>query len=199
MTFNYKIIGVFIVGAMQLHPSIFASENNNDTNLLESNSSSLTCTPIPASTGSICISVSDSPLGPYDDVDIYHQPKKDKRILLSRSTGGVATFNGIGFSVNGKYMWESWAEEGHPFYSFYNTASYLSNKGKSESIRTLDDYYFEYVKAFTSKGVFIYSHTNSDDRKNCQDISRYVPSKKQQTTPSSPCYKVIVLSEKEKH
>lgn len=164
----------------------------------ESGALSLSCTAIPTSAESICVLVTDSPNGPFDDVDIYHQTGKGRRILLSQNAGGVATFNGIGFSANGEYTWESWSEEGHPYYTFYRTAYYLVNGGQDESIQTLDDYYFDAVKAFTANGEFIYSHTNNDDPENCQDISSYISSKaltakKKINTEPSPCYKVIVL------
>lgn len=191
---NITIIILFSITAivgLQYPFSAFALEKQDDVSLI--------CTALPRSTDSICYSVSASPNGPYDDVDIYHLTHKGRRILLSHNTGGVATFNGIGFSPNGRYMWESWAEEGHPYYIFYSTTYYLVYGSKTDSINVLDDYYFNAAIALTDNGEFIYSHTNNDNPKNCQDISKYITVKNKHKINPTACYKVIVLNKKVAH
>ncbi len=186
-----SLICIVIMISLQYQQSFFASEKNDNL--------SLKCTMLPRSIDSICYSVSVSPNGPYDDVDIYHKTHKGKLILLSHNTGGVATFNGIGFSPSGRYMWESWADEGHPYYVFYLTSYYLVYGSKVNAIKILDDYYLDEAITLTDNGEFIYSHTNNIDPKNCQDISKYISVKNKQNSNPPPCYKVIVLNKKATH
>ena len=74
------LISIAAIVVLQCQFSFFALEKNDDL--------SLTCTTLPRSTDSICYSVSVSPNGPYDDVDIYHQTHKGKHILLSHRYSG---------------------------------------------------------------------------------------------------------------
>ena len=191
---NIKIIILISIAGIVIFEYqllFFTLEKNDDL--------ALKCTTLPRSIDSICYSVSASPIGPYDDVDIYHKTHKGQHILLSHNTGGVATFNGIGFSPNGRYMWESWAEEGHPFYAFYLTSYYLVYGSKADSIKVLNDYYFDEVIALTDNGEFIYSHTNNSDPKNCQNVSKYISVKNIKNSSPSSCYKVISLQERTAH
>ncbi len=128
---------------------------------------SLNCTPIPSQTaahsGQLCVGITPSPTGPYDDVVIYHQTKETALVLLGSYRNGVSTFGGFGFTAGGRLMWESWAEEGHSSYSFYETAHYLSAGQDAKAIDHLDGYSVEQIHQFTDDGKLVYAASVRDD------------------------------------
>ena len=117
----------------------------------------LECIKIPKSVEQLCYIANTNKTGPFDDIVIYHMNSDQQILLLGIQRGGVTTFGGFGFSTNGKYMWQSWAEEGHPNFEFFNTKDYLENYKNVNSLAFFDDYYFSHFEKFNDSGIVTYS------------------------------------------
>ena len=128
----------------------------------------LDCSTIVSFEERLCLVQTDSAYGPYDDVVFYRLDKAGNAVFLSSQSGGVATFAGLGFSTGGKYMWVSWAEEGHPHFEFYLSRDFLTNGTHANVLKVLGDYYFEDFKQFSDSGEVVYALT-IDAFENCAD------------------------------
>ncbi|RDH84500.1 MAG: hypothetical protein DIZ80_03200 [endosymbiont of Galathealinum brachiosum] len=147
---------------------LFLSIQANATKPVKKLSLPLVCATIPSIEEQLCYSSTNSSYGPYDDVVFYKIDKYGEEVLLGSQSGGVATFGGFDFSLGGRYMWVSWAEEGHPFFEFYRTNDFLENGIKSKSLEVLGDYYFEQFTQFSENGNVAYSLTEGAFE-NCKD------------------------------
>jgi hypothetical protein len=115
------------------------------------------CTPIPTQPDQLCVIVTLSPHGPFDDVVFYRRPSQGDLILLGSHKGEVATFGGVGFSRGGRYLWISWAEEGHPYFIFYPTETFLSDGLSAKSVGLVSDYYFDEFVSFKDDRQVVYA------------------------------------------
>jgi len=141
---------------------IYATE---DSQLDNGRSLPLECDAIAGSQEMLCIIMTESAYGPFDDVIFYYLDKMDSMTYLGSHSDGGSTFAGLGFSSGGKYLWIGWAEEGHPYFEFYSTNDFIK-QGTSASMRyVLHDYYFNQFETFTDAGIVTYSQIddNSED------------------------------------
>ena len=137
----------------------------------------LDCQHIPQQNIQLCVVRTDSALGPFDDVVLYRYSSSQGMTMLESYQSQTSTFTGVGFSDGGRYMWLSWADEGHPYYLIYNTRDFLNNAHETKSIKTVGDYYLEDIVSFTDQGVL--SYTLSDGaQQNCP------------TSPGRPNFKI---------
>ena len=128
----------------------------------------LTCQPIPNNNFQICSLETLSEYGPFDDVVFYKRDQEGYLTLLSSQKSYGQTFGSIEFSEKGKYLYLSWAEEGHPQFHFYLTSKFLESGLSSDLVGFLEDYYLVYIKSFSDDGQLIYladKQTNSHCRK----------------------------------
>ena len=121
----------------------------------------LSCVVITNNTNQICFITTTSPYGPYDELVMYHRTVQGELFLLGSEQGSVATFGGIGFSEGGRYMWTSWAEEGHPSFSFYKTQDFLAAGMNTHSLMILNVYGFDEFVSFTDEGKVSYTRMQS--------------------------------------
>ena len=152
----------------------------------------LDCTAVPAHTDQLCVATTSSPYGPYDDVAIYRKTKDAELILLGSHRGGVGTFGGFGFSKGGRLMWESWAEEGHPYFSFYKTSYYLSEGDGATSLALLNEYEFDHIRYFTDNGKFVYA-LNEDAFETCPKTAGLPASVIDSYTKSKHCLRYLFI------
>jgi len=152
----------------------------------------LDCSVIPAQTDQLCVAVTGSTSGPYDDVVIYRKKADGSLFLLGSHQGGVGTFNGFGFSDGGRFMWESWAEEGHPYFLFYRTDHYLSEGKNTKSLNVLNEYYLEYFHQFTDTGKVAYA-LREDAFGKCPETGDYPASVFNKQTKTKHCLKYLFL------
>lgn len=120
----------------------------------------LTCHAIPQHTDKLCLVITEGALGPFDDAAIYRQNARGHWTLLHTYKDDVSTFDDLGFSKDGKLMWMSWAEEGHPTLSFYRTEDYLT--GEAKALDILDEYGFVDLIELTNQGQVIYTVMQED-------------------------------------
>ena len=151
---------LFVFYLLLFSMSIQASEKSYSEPLV------LKCVLVPQHSDQLCIIKTSSPYGPYDDVVFYRKTKQDEKFLLGSATGGVAVFSGFGFSDKGRYMWASWAEEGHAAFYFFDTDMFLSNGPDANHLASLhDDDLYEFVE-FSDTGKVTYTK-QPDDLANC--------------------------------
>lgn len=126
----------------------------------------LECDAIADSQEMLCITKTESAYGPFDDVIFYHLDKMGAVTFLGSHSDAISTFAGFGFSSGGKYLWISWAEEGHPYFEFYRTIDFIKQGTKASMHYILHDYYFMQFESFTDAGIVTYSQIedNSEDR-----------------------------------
>ena len=127
----------------------------------------LECKAIVDSQDMLCIVITESAYGPFDDVVFYYLDKIGTTIFLGSHSVAVSTFAGLGFSSEGKYLWIGWAEEGHPYFEFYSTSGFIQQGTGAPMHYVLDDYYFNQFEDFTDAGIVTYSQIQdySEDRK----------------------------------
>lgn len=109
----------------------------------------------PQSLDAVCYVITDSDIAPYVDVvtflkvDGYLKFKSAEQYVIARP-GGVT------YSDGGKYLAESFTEEGHPHFIFYDADVYFASL-TPESSGFLEDYYLQAIESFSDAGVFTYS------------------------------------------
>ena len=117
----------------------------------------LECTAITGRHERLCIIQTESFYGPYDDIVFYHMNNRGNVSLLGSNKGDVATFGGFEFSDGGKYMWLSWAEEGHPHFVFYRTNDFIANGTSAKVLSVVGDYEFDQFIKFNDVGDVVYA------------------------------------------
>ena len=152
----------------------------------------LECSKITGRTDQLCVLITQSPFGPYDDVVFYRMNKAGYLTLLGSQSGDVATFGGFGFSSAGTYMWLSWAEEGHPHFEFYRTNAFMENGTSAKMLELLSDYYFEDFEKFTEKAEVVYRLADGAFE-NCDEAGRDVSYKIDAETSERYCVKRFSL------
>jgi|GEM_PF-1043595 hypothetical protein len=125
----------------------------------------LECRNIAGFNDQLCFIRTESIFGPYDDVVFYRINSTGQVIFLGSESNAVTTFGGLEFSEAGKYMWLSWAEEGHPHFEFYLTRDFLDNGTHARVLEVIGDYYFGQFVKFSDEGIVTYSL--SDDFTEC--------------------------------
>ena len=123
----------------------------------ENNFLSLQCSVVAGFGGELCFAKTASPHGPFDDVVFYRRTEQGELYLLSSQITGGSAFAGFDFSDKGRYMWVSWADEGHPYFSFYKTEAFLDDGEDAKTLSILSVYGFENFKSFTDEGMVIYT------------------------------------------
>lgn len=127
----------------------------------------------------LCVIVTDSPYGPFDEVAIYHIDDARRYRKIYSETGGVGVFGGLEFSPNGRYMSLSWSEEGHPYVTFYNTDAFLQyGAGERAGLSQLGMYDLQYVNALNDDGTATFitwrplgSEDGDEDAQDCEKHS----------------------------
>ena len=168
--------------------TVIAEQKQSNTSL------PLACDKIPASTNRLCVLITQSPYGPYEDVVFYLMDKSDNATLLGSQSGGVAIFAGFDFSTTGIYMWLSWAEEGHPHFEFYRTRDFINNGLSTSSINILGDYYFDGFEKFSDDGEVVYRLDDSA-YEDCDKAGEGVSVEIDPETAEKYCVKQFSLSE----
>ena len=130
---------------------------------------SFECTAIPGYKDKICFVITASPHGQFDDVVFYRKTADGELFLLSSQRTGGSAFAGVGFSDQGNYMWVSWADEGHPYFSFYKTDTFLNDGEHAESLSILSVYGFESFVSFTDDGKVLYTFDDGVTQECLQD------------------------------
>jgi hypothetical protein len=130
----------------------------------------LTCYLVPGGEQQLCVVITQSPYGPYDEVVYYHKDTSGALALIGAEGGGVASFGGVTFSENGEYLWLSWAEEGHASVYFYNTTRFLE-VGTDEGLHALHHYELDHVDGITADGQLIYGFWKPVEP--CMDVQAY--------------------------
>lgn len=130
----------------------------------------LECYPIPKHQDQLCVVTTQSPHGPWDQVVYYRSKPGQGLTLLGVDKGGVATFGGIEFSTEGRYLMLSWAEEGHPQFTFYETQGFLNGNTKT-SIGFYEQYHFDHIDYFGDEGIVVIGL--ADKTNHCIDTRHY--------------------------
>lgn len=130
----------------------------------------LECAPIPKHTEQLCVGITPTPYGPFDDVVIYSKTIDGQLTLLESIRNQVGVFAGMGFSNGGRLMWVSWAEEGHGSFAFYDTQHYLAEGSDAKPLGQLSDYHLDHLYSFTDDGVVAYM-TDEDSSQGCANTS----------------------------
>ncbi len=154
--FIQKILPSFLISV--LISGIYISQSYSDIST-QPRTIPLECNRITGLIEQLCFIRTDSVYGPYDDIVFYLIDKAGNKFFLSSNSGNVSTFGGFDFSTHGKYMWLSWAEEGHPYFEFYLTKNFLEQGTSAKVLATLANYYFDQFEKFSDSGEVIYSVT----------------------------------------
>jgi len=152
----------------------------------------LECHKIPNHNEHLCFIVTQNPDGPFDDIVFYRMDKSGGIALLGSKIGEGDNFGGFDFSNGGKYMWLSWAEEGHPHFEFYRTSEFLINGTETKALKVLSDYYFDDFKSFTDDGEVIYLLAD-DAYENCDKAGQGISYQINTETPEKYCVKKFSL------
>jgi len=137
----------------------------------------LNCIAIPNNNNQLCSVETESQYGPFDDVVFYKRDEEGYLFLLGSQKSYGQTFGSIEFSENGKYLYLSWAEEGHPQFHFYLTSKFLEGGIKADIIKHFEDYYLFYIQRLTDEGKLTYladqQTINNCDKTQIQDGIKY--------------------------
>ncbi len=112
----------------------------------------------------ICYVETQSQYGPYDDVVFYLLSSEGGSRFIKSDTGNVATFGGLTFSDGGTFLFETWAEEGHPILTFHRTEDFISGiyENTKYNVGFLSEYHFDHVERFTDDGTVVYARWDDD-------------------------------------
>jgi len=183
--YNKKRNWLYLYIGMLIAPQVVLAESTVNLQLI--------CQSIPAQKDQLCTAVTESPTGPFDDVVIYRKTSDGTLVLLGSHRQGVGTFIGLGFSQGGLYMWESWAEEGHPYFRFYRTKDYLSDGEATKNVGVISEYQFLHIEKFTDDGLLAYS-LNEGAYEKCPKTRDLPASFIDKETKSKHCLKYLFLN-----
>ncbi len=152
MTIKYFLFNAFIFIHLFNSTLVLASSESKTQQV----TLPLECTSAENFNEQLCFISTESPFGPFDDIVFYKISKSGDIVYLSSESHGNTTFGGFGFSEGSKYLWISWAEEGHPLFYFHLTSDFLANGSKAIVLDVISDYYFEQFEQFSESGEVIY-------------------------------------------
>jgi hypothetical protein len=78
---------------------------------------------------------------------------------LTNNVNSESSFGHLVFSPNGKYMYISYADEGHPYFIFYDTDKFI-NDDKDAELAQVSQYRVESIDEFYDNGDIVYSLNN---------------------------------------
>jgi hypothetical protein len=83
--------------------------------------------------------------------------KGDINVLNNLEDSGSSSFSHFKFSDNGKYLYVSFADEGHPFFVFFDTQKFIHNDKEPEVGEVFEEYYLDHIESFYDNGDFVFS------------------------------------------
>ncbi len=147
----------------------------------------LACYPVPGQPQQLCMLVTASPYGPFDDVAFYKRDAEQQLTYLRSASGLVARFSFQGFSPEGRFVILAWAEEGHPLFTIYRTADLLQ-QGEPQAVAAISDYPFSHIDSISEQGLVIYGSEQPYDPEHC-----IKPSVKMALADPANCHRKLQL------
>lgn len=81
----------------------------------------------------------------------------DISVIDSFHAEGESTLGQIGFSENGKYFYLVKTDEGHPWFTFYDTQKFLTDYMHAQVGEVFEEYFLDHIEAFYDNGDIVFS------------------------------------------
>jgi len=81
----------------------------------------------------------------------------DIRVLNDLVNAGNASFSHFEFSENGKYLYITFADEGHPFFVFFDTQKFINDDKNAEVGEVFEEYFLDHIESFYDNGDFVFA------------------------------------------
>jgi hypothetical protein len=115
----------------------------------------ITCHAIPNHADALCVVATYSADNPVNDVVFYRRDEFGSFVFLEAMKGDVGHVFVSGFSKGGKYTMIVYAEEGHPSFIIYATATFLSSFRPITSVALVSHYSITRILSLDDKGNVI--------------------------------------------
>ena len=112
----------------------------------------ISCHVIPDHSDELCVVATYSRDYPVNDVVFYRRNEFGSFDFLEAMKGDVANVFLSGFSKGGKYTMIGYAEEGHPSFIIYATATFLSSSRPIPSVALVSHYSITRIASLDDKG-----------------------------------------------
>ncbi len=116
------------------------------------------CKIIPHSTDSLCAVEHIHYEGVLMSSVKFYLIRGEQKLQLNthQTNNSISSFGGFAFSDNGKYLYLSWADEGHPYFIFFDTDKFIHEQENAGVGHGFEDYYLYQIISFTDQGDFVY-------------------------------------------
>jgi len=79
------------------------------------------------------------------------------RVLNDLVNAGNASFSHFEFSEYGKYLYITFADEGHPFFVFFDTQKFINDDKNAEVGEVFEEYFLDHIESFYDNGDFVFA------------------------------------------
>lgn len=132
----------------------------------------ISCEDIPNNKNKLCVISKANEINHYlFDTAFFVKTVDDNYKILENFNSFESSFGYIGFSPEGTYLYVVFAEEGHPFFIFFQTDLFLKNSKDAQVGKVLDDYYLSHVEKLYDDGRFVYQR-RINDIESCEVVKR---------------------------
>jgi len=127
------------------------------------------CIAVPEQTKTlVCINTKDVDNGVPINMGEYYLVTEGKPIKsLTRNQNVDSSFGYLVFSPKGKYLYIAYADEGHPYFVFYDTTKFI-NDDKSAELDSVSQYRVDSIDELYDNGDVAYSLSDCFDHLNSQ-------------------------------
>lgn len=138
-------------------------------------------------TQQLCINSHDSVQGLPITIATFFRVQQNAPIQeLTHYINESSAFGEVKFSNNGKYLYIMYADEGHPYFVFYNTSKFIENDPTAQ-IYQLNEYGISHIEQMNDNGDVIFSSID------CLDNTFHTATKLQVTNNASCQYKLNIF------
>jgi len=81
----------------------------------------------------------------------------DINVLSNLEDSGSSSFSHFDFSENGKYLYVTFADEGHPFFVFFDTQKFINNDKNPQVGELFEEYFLDHIESFYDNGDIVYA------------------------------------------
>lgn len=81
----------------------------------------------------------------------------DIQVLNELADSGNSSFSHFDFSQNGKYLYITFADEGHPFFVFFDTQKFINDDKNAQVGEVFEEYFLDHIEAFYDNGDFVFA------------------------------------------
>lgn len=135
----------------------------------------------------LCISTHNSEQGLPITIATFFQVNNNGPIqVLTHHINKSSSFGKVQFSNDGKYLYVMYADEGHPYFVFYDTSKFIQNDPTAQ-IYQLNEYGISHIEQINDNGDVIFS------RIDCLDDTFHTASKPQVTNNANCQYKLNIF------